>query len=191
MELQELVERIHRWKLRQTGEVTEDNVVIGETQDMMAASVAGEAAEQLAFEAEQHLAESVESDNALSLEDAYTEDEDAQGVGASFGDADDDMLSGETDNVDNDEMETAAEDESVEDSASLASDADEESEDSEMTNLENFEDNAEAQFDAEGADSSIPLDLAPPPVPPVPGAEAPIVETTQEVEALEIVDDEK
>jgi hypothetical protein len=194
MELQELVERINRWKLRQTGEVDGEAAVIGEPQDLIAANVAGEAAEQLAFEAEQRMAnfeENVDSahtdESSAPSEDADTDDADSVEMPAD----DADILGGEQEMAQDESVGESVVDlvsgESMDESASGETAADADSGDAETDSLESFEDEFDAR-DASDAEMAPPVDLL---STEAPGADSEILDTTQDVDELDFVEEEK
>jgi hypothetical protein len=190
MELQELVERINRWKLRQTGEVDGEAAVIGEPQDLIAANVAGEAAEQLAFEAEQRMANIEEN-----VDSAYTDESSAASEDADTDDADSvempddgaDILGGEQEMAQDESVVDLVSDESMEESASGETAADFDSGVAETDSLESFEDELDANG-ASDAEMAPPVDLL---SPEVPGADSEILDTTQDVDELDFVEEEK
>lgn len=190
MELQELVERINRWKLRQTGEVDEEAAVIGEPQDLIAANVAGEAAEQLAFEAEKRMA-----NFENNVDSAFTDESYAAEEGADTDDADSvampvdgaDILGVEQEMAQDESVADFAGDYSTEDSAPAETAADFDSGEVETDSVESYED----EFDADGAsqeEMTPPVDLL---SPEAPDDASEMLETTQDVDALDFVEEEK
>ena len=190
MELQELVERINRWKLRQTGEVDQEATAIGEPQDLIAANVAGEAAEQLAFEAEQRMA-----DFEDNVDSAYTDESSAAAEGADTDDIDSvempsdgaEILGGEQEMAQDESAVDLASDESMEESAYGETAADFDSGEAETDSLDSFEDESDAGGASE-VEMAPPVDLL---SSEVPGADPEILDTTQDVDALDFVEEEK